>query len=63
MILLGITTSAKLRGWRQYAATLIVVGAALLSPGGDPLTLLLLSAPLYILYEATILAIRYGLKR
>lgn len=61
--LLGITTSARLRSWRQYAATIIVIGAALLTPGGDPLTLLLLSAPLYILYELTILAVRFGLKR
>lgn len=61
--LLRITTSARLRSWRQYAATIIVIGAAVLTPGGDPLTLLLLSTPLYVLYELTILAIRFGLKR
>jgi Sec-independent protein secretion pathway component TatC len=43
--------------------TVILVGAALLTPGGDPLTLVLLAGPLYVLYEATILAIRFGLKK
>lgn len=61
--LMGITTSAKLRAWRRYAVTVIVIGAALLTPGGDPLTLLLLSVPLYVLYEGTILAIRLILKK
>ncbi len=61
--LMGLTTSDKLRSWRQYAVTVIVIGAALLTPGGDPLTLLLLSTPLYILYELTILAVRFVLKK
>jgi sec-independent protein translocase protein TatC len=60
---MGITTSRRLREWRRYAVTIIVIGAALLTPGGDPLTLLLLSVPLYVLYEGTILAIRLFLKR
>ena len=42
---------------------LIVVIGAVITPSGDPLTLLLLSAPLYVLYEITILAIRLLLKK
>jgi sec-independent protein translocase protein TatC len=60
---LGIVTSQRLRNGRRYAVAIIIIGAALLTPGGDPLTLLLLSSPLYILYELTILAIRYILKK
>jgi sec-independent protein translocase protein TatC len=60
---MGIVTSQQLRANRRYAVAVIIVGAALLTPGGDPLTLLLLSSPLYILYELTILAIRIILKR
>ncbi|MET0831917.1 MAG: twin-arginine translocase subunit TatC [Acidimicrobiia bacterium] len=59
----GVVTSRTLRSWRRWAVTVILVGAALLTPGGDPLTLVLLAGPLYILYEATILAIRFGLKK
>lgn len=59
----GVVSSQQLRNGRRYAVAIIIVGAALLTPGGDPLTLLLLSSPLYILYELTILAIRYILKK
>lgn len=61
--LTGLVTSDKLKSWRRYAVTVIVISSALLTPGGDPLTLLLLSAPLYILYELTIIAIRLILKK
>ncbi|CAN5273926.1 MAG: twin-arginine translocase subunit TatC [Acidimicrobiia bacterium] len=59
----GAVTSRTLRSWRRWAVTIILVGAALLTPGGDPLTLILLAGPLYLLYEGTILAIRFGLKK
>lgn len=59
----GIVTSQGLRANRRWAITAIVVIGAVITPSGDPLTLLLLSAPLYILYEITILAIRFILKK
>ncbi len=60
---LGFLTSAQLKSWRRYAIAIILVGAALLTPGGDPITLLILAAPMYLLYELTILAIRFILKK
>lgn len=60
---IGVVTSSQLRSWRRWAVTVILVGAALLTPGGDPLTLLLLAGPLYLLYELTLLAIRLLLER
>lgn len=59
----GIVGSRALRENRRWAVTAIVVIGAVITPSGDPLTLLLLSAPLYILYEITILAIRFILKK
>ena len=41
----------------------VVVAAALMTPGGDPLTLLMLSTPMYLLYELSILSIRFILKK
>ena len=59
----GVVSSRQLRaGWR-WAVVGIVVGAALLTPSGDPLTLTLMSVPLYIMYELTILAVKYILKK
>jgi sec-independent protein translocase protein TatC len=60
---LNITTSKKLKGGRRWALTIILVTAAVVTPSGDPVTLLLLTTPLYLLYEITILAIRFVLKK
>ena len=59
----GLVKSAWLRSERRWAVVIILVVAAVVTPTGDPLTLLFLSAPLYILYELTILAIRFILKK
>lgn len=59
----GIVGSRRLRDNRRWAVTAIVVIGAVATPSGDPLTLTLLSAPLYLLYELTILAIRFILKK
>jgi sec-independent protein translocase protein TatC len=59
----GVVKSSWLRSERRWAAVIILVIAAVVTPTGDPLTLLLLSVPLYILYELTILAIRFILKK
>ena len=57
---LGVTNAEKLRRNRRYAIVVIVVLASLL-PTLDPLTLMLEAAPLYVLYELSILlAARWG---
>ena len=57
---LGVTNAEKLRKSRRYAVVAIVVLASLL-PTLDPITLILESIPLYLLYELSIvLAGRFG---
>jgi sec-independent protein translocase protein TatC len=57
---LGVTNAQKLRKNRRYAIVVIVVLASLL-PTLDPVTLVLESIPLYLLYELSIvLAARFG---
>jgi sec-independent protein translocase protein TatC len=51
---LGVVTPRQLRKWRRYAILVIAVLAMLL-PGQDPFTMLLLMAPLIVLYEGSIL--------
>jgi sec-independent protein translocase protein TatC len=51
---LGVTSAEKLRRSRRYAIVAIVVLASLL-PTLDPLTLILESIPLYLLFELSIL--------
>jgi sec-independent protein translocase protein TatC len=60
---LGIITSDVLRRQRRWAVVFVVVAAALMTPGGDPLTLLMLATPMYLLYEMSILSIRFILRR
>jgi sec-independent protein translocase protein TatC len=59
----GIISSEKLAGGRRWAVTIIVIVAAVVTPTGDPYTLLLLSVPLYLLYEITIGLIRWTLRK
>ena len=59
----GTVSSAKLASGRRWAVLIIVTVGAALTPTGDPVTLLLLAAPLYLFYEATIWLVRWLLKK
>lgn len=54
---LGVVSKAVLRKSRAYALIGIMVISALITPS-DPVSMLVLSAPLYLLYEASILLCR-----
>lgn len=60
---IGVVSSKMLRSNRRWAVIIILVAAAVITPSGDPMTLLLLAGPLYVLYEASILAIRFILRK
>jgi sec-independent protein translocase protein TatC len=53
--LIGVITVAQLRSGRRYAIVGIVILVAVLTPSGDPITLMVLSVPMYIFYEAAII--------
>ncbi len=55
--IMGIVHNRTLRSIRQYAIIGIVVAVALITPSGDPYTLLAMSIPMYLFYE---MAIIYG---
>jgi len=59
----GAVTSKKLRDNRRWALLIILISAAVITPSGDPMTLMLLSVPLYLLFEISILAIRFILRK
>ena len=56
--LAGIITVDTLRKQRRTALVGIVAMAAIITPSQDPYTLLVLSVPLYLLYEVVILLLR-----
>jgi sec-independent protein translocase protein TatC len=63
LALAGLLSSRTLAGRRRIAVLMAFVVAAVATPGGDPLSQTAMAVPLYILYEASILVIRFVLKR
>lgn len=58
----GVVTEAGLKSWRRYAILLSFVVAAVLTPP-DPMSQILLAVPTMVLYEVSIIAVRYIKKR
>lgn len=59
----GMIDSRKLRSWRRYAFFLVFLVAAIATPSQDPLSQVMMAGPLYVLYETSILVIRFALKK
>ncbi|GAA4516708.1 twin-arginine translocase subunit TatC [Sphingobacterium thermophilum] len=52
---LGLMTPAFLRASRRYATVIILVLAAVITPSADVITMLTVAAPMFILYEVSIM--------
>lgn len=55
---LGIVKKRLLREGRKYAVVVLLVLAAVITPTGDPFTLMVVFLPLYLLYEVSILIVK-----
>lgn len=53
--IVGILDNKTLRTYRRHALVGIVALVAVITPGGDPISLIALSIPMYLFYEASIL--------
>lgn len=51
----GVVNKDILRKSRKYAVMAVLVLSAVVTPSGDPFTMLVVAAPLYVLYEFSIL--------
>ena len=60
---IGLLGHGFMRKNRKYAMVIILIVAAVITPSSDIPTLLLVSAPLYILYEASIFVSKYAEKK
>jgi sec-independent protein translocase protein TatC len=60
---MGFLSSMTLRSNRRWAVIIILMAAAVITPSGDPMTLLMLAGPLYLLFELSILSIRFILRK
>jgi sec-independent protein translocase protein TatC len=59
----GVLSSRQLASFRRGAILTAFIIAAVATPSQDPISQVVMAVPLYILYELSILVIRYGLKR
>ncbi len=60
---LNVTNARQLANYRRYALVIVVIIAAFITPTGDPVNLLLLALPMYLLYEVGIILARFVPKR
>jgi len=55
---IGIISKSLLKKYRKHAFTILLITAAIITPSGDAFTLIVVAAPLYLLYEFSILICR-----
>jgi sec-independent protein translocase protein TatC len=53
--LVGVLTSQKLWRWRRYSVLGIAIFAAIITPSSDPYTMLAMTIPMCLFYEAAII--------
>jgi sec-independent protein translocase protein TatC len=53
--LVGVLTPRVLSKFRRYAYVIIVIAAAVITPSGDPYSMLALAVPSVVFYEISIL--------
>jgi sec-independent protein translocase protein TatC len=52
---LGVITGTFLRKYRRHAIVVVLIAAAIITPSTDPFSLMLVTIPLYVLFEASII--------
>lgn len=55
LVKLGILSYQRMASFRSYMVVILLIISALVTPTGDPFTMIIMAAPLYVLYEASIL--------
>jgi len=60
---LGVVSAPQLSSFRRFAIVIVVIAAAVITPTGDPINLMLLAIPMYLLYEVGVIMARFVPKR
>ena len=55
---LGVLSKDTLKSFRRHAICAVLILAAVITPSGDPFSLMVVSVPIYLLYELSILICR-----
>lgn len=60
---IGILTPGFMRKYRRHAIVIIFILAAVLTPGTDPVSQIVLAVPLFLLYEISIIISKFAAKK
>ncbi|MGB2869743.1 MAG: twin-arginine translocase subunit TatC [Bacteroidota bacterium] len=60
---MGFLTPAFMRHYRRHAIVVILIIAAVVTPTPDMVTQVLMAAPMFVLYEISILVCKFSMKR
>lgn len=60
---MGLLSAGFMRRYRRHAVVIILIVAAVITPTSDVFTLLLVSCPIYLLYETSIAVVRIANKQ
>jgi sec-independent protein translocase protein TatC len=60
---LSIISPKRMAASRRYAAIIVLIAAALITPTPDPFNMLFVAAPIYLLYELGLIFARIGARR
>jgi sec-independent protein translocase protein TatC len=60
---IGILKPSFMKKYRRHAIVIIMILAAILSPGTDPVSQVMLAVPLVFLYEVSILVSKFSQKK
>jgi sec-independent protein translocase protein TatC len=63
LAMVGIVSSAWMRRHRRHAVVVCFIIGAVATPSQDPYTNTLMAVPLYLLYEISLLIIRFGMRK
>lgn len=55
----GVLKASFMRKYRRHAIVVILIIGAVITPTGDPFTLMLVSVPIYLLWELSILIVKH----
>ena len=55
---IGVVNKSFLKKYRRHAVVVLLILAAVITPTGDPFTLMVVFLPLYLLYELSIKVVR-----
>ena len=60
---MGILTATPMKKYRRHAIVAILILAAIITPTGDAFTLTIVSLPIYLLYELSVLVVSHTCSR